>query len=353
MNVKNFKSLADRFLDGLITEDEKKELFLLINSDEKLESKYLLLAKSWINKYNEDVNEKASRENAHKKILSKINCKSHKKLIFKILRVSAVAASIILALTIGYFAGNRPETEYRAELSTPDTIVKYKPQDSTSKYRKTEVVVPRGSRVKITLTDGSTAWINADSKLSYNNDFSKNNRDLYLNGEAYFEVAKGRSLPFKVYTRNICITATGTAFNVESYTNNVKTTLANGSLIISSKSGDTKTLRPNQSIEYISDSIGFGSVKNVQAQLYTSWKDSRWIIRSMSMEEFASKLEKRYNVIIIFEDQSIKGKRITGTLSNETIEQIMQALKSSICVDYSFNKNQITLKNYKTNILSK
>ncbi|MEN6619567.1 MAG: FecR family protein [Rikenellaceae bacterium] len=353
MDVKNFELLADRFLNGLITEDEKKDLFLLINSDEKLKNKYLLLAKRWVNKYKESVNEKVLRERAYKKVLNEIEGKSRKKLIFKTLKVSAVAASIVLALTIGYIAENRPEIDYHSELNVKDSVVKYQPQDSTFKDLKTEVVVPRGSRVKIVLADGSKAWINADSKLSYNNNFSTNNRDLYLNGEAYFEVAKGQSVPFKVFTKNICITAIGTAFNVESYTNHVKTTLANGSVIISSKSGETKTLQPNQSIEYISDSIGFSSVKNVQTELYTSWKDTRWIIRSMSMEEFASKLEKKFDVIIMFEDPLIKEKRITGTLSNETIEQIMQALKSSICVDYSFNKNQITLKNYKTNILPK
>ena len=340
MDAKDVESLVVRFLNGEISENEQAELFRLVSSDEDVRKTYFSLSEKWMKNYRENDEERIHREVACKKVVRKIKGGSYRRFNYWKPGVAVIAASVFLALVLGYYVGSSSLKSIFAE-----RIV--------SQNDSTEILVPKGSRVKIVLADGSVAWINAGSRLSFNKNFSNKNRNLYLKGEAYFEVAKRKEAPFKVYTDKVCITAKGTAFNVESYTNNVKTTLANGIVIVSDKSGDERTLKPNQSVLYDAGTRKFDKIQNVNTELYTSWKDDLWIIRSMEMTEFIERLEKRYDVEIIVEDSTINNRRISATLSNETIEQILLALKSSMGLEYSIHKNVIKLKQIKDKIQPK
>jgi hypothetical protein len=380
MKGEEFEMLIGKFLRDGMSDKEKSHFFSLIVSDDNFKRRYVESICDWINNYKDLPGDCEQRQRAYKRVLSSISSnnnlkkpagsssrrggfyihrtKSLRKSGF--FRIASMVACVLLFLTLGYLAGIKNIQEDKNQKAViEDSIETLRIGEPVAVPLKTELVVPRGSRASVILADGTKVWINADSRLSYTSDYPSGNRNVYLEGEAYFEVvrvedkiSKRNYLPFTVHTKNISIVAKGTAFNVDSYTDNVKTTLTAGSVTVSSENGETKVLKPNQSVEYISNSANFSQVEKVNTELYTSWKDERWIIRSMSLDEFASKLEKRYDVVIIFEDQSIKEKRITGTLSNETIEQIMMALKTSIYIDYCFNKNQITLKSSKNKILT-
>jgi len=118
-----------------------------------------------------------------------------------------------------------------------------------------ETSAPKGSRSLITLSDGTTVWLNADTKFRYPVDYGISNRTVYLEGEAYFKVSKNRNLPFRVNTSDITVTALGTAFNVKAYKEEgtIETTLEEGRVRIDAVNaargaGQLKPvlLKPNQ-----------------------------------------------------------------------------------------------------------
>ena len=83
--------------------------------------------------------------------------------------------------------------------------------------------------------------------------------------------------------------------------------------------------------------------KNVVTELYTSWKDPRWLIEKESLESLAVKRERRYDVHISFAGESLKSITFSGTLLNETLEQVLEAVKLSAPVNYSIHKNTVKL----------
>ncbi|NJK96145.1 MAG: FecR domain-containing protein [Bacteroidales bacterium] len=109
-----------------------------------------------------------------------------------------------------------------------------------------EMIAPLGSRSIVMLPDGTKVWLNSGSKISFSNTFGKSSRDLKLEGEAYFAVAKNKKIPFVVHTSAINITALGTAFNVKAYDddNIIETTLEEGSVKIESISKTGKISAP-------------------------------------------------------------------------------------------------------------
>ncbi len=332
MDINEAVALINLFLRGEISEVDKIKILELIERDKRIKKIYFSMSKQWLESYCEVEEEAENRKKAWQDIqllIARNVMRNRKKLIYRTAFASVMIASVIFAAIFVLHIHNRNTSQINALLSNA----------------RTEIVVPYGSKVKLSLPDSSTVWVNAGSTLSYNNSFSKSNRDVTLDGEAYFEVAKNRQLPFKVFANNVCVEAKGTSFNIESYRQNVTTTLITGTVLISSKYGGDQILRPNQSVCYNSINREFDKVKNVtNAELYSSWKDNIWVIRSMKMDEFIERLEKRYNVVIIENGCEFQNKRISASLSNETIEQVMRALKSTMGVEYSINKNVITLR---------
>ena len=123
-----------------------------------------------------------------------------------------------------------------------------------------EALAPKGSRSFITLSDGSTVWLNSGTKLRYQSNFGQKSRDLFLEGEAYFVVARNPEIPFRVKTSDVWITAIGTAFNVKAYTDEsiIETTLEKGEIRIDALD-DSKLkvesspvfLKPNQKAVFV------------------------------------------------------------------------------------------------------
>jgi transmembrane sensor len=240
-----------------------------------------------------------------------------------------------------------------------------------------EALAPKGSRSVITLADGSTVWLNSGTKLRYQSNFGKNSRDLYLEGEAYFIVAKNPEIPFRVKTSDICITAIGTAFDVKAYKDEgvIETTLEKGEVRID-QLNDLKIkteskpvfLKPNQKAIFIKSSKNLSvsdnkqksqSIQNASAikvrsnpikvdstvdtKLTTSWKDSRWIFRSEKLHNLAPILERRYDIKIIFRDTILNGYKFTGTLKEESLDQVLLALTLSAPIKFDINNDEVYL----------
>jgi transmembrane sensor len=238
-----------------------------------------------------------------------------------------------------------------------------------------EIVAPPGSKSQITLPDGSMAWINAGSKLSYKGDFNQSARIVNLEGEGYFTVTSNKAKPFIVQTAHLKVKAFGTVFNVKAYPDEktVETTLVEGVVEIEAgsktSSGETVTytLRPKQNIIYNiesglagqkSDSMipkeqaperkaeviekGVRVISNIKPELYTSWKDENWVIEGMPLDQLAVLMGRRFNSRIEIRDEALKLYRFTGTIQNETLEQMLVILSLTTPLEYTIGKGNVS-----------
>ena len=142
--------------------------------------------------------------------------------------------------------------------------------------------IPRGGEYKLVLEDGSRIWLNSASELRYPVHFTKDKRQVWLEGEAYFEIAHNAECPFVVKTAKQDVTVLGTSFDVTAYKNENKvyTTLLNGSVRVDTK-GKQQVLVPGEQAVFDGEAI---NVKEVNAKLYCSWIEERFVFMSEDFE---------------------------------------------------------------------
>jgi len=238
-----------------------------------------------------------------------------------------------------------------------------------------EINAPLGSRANITLPDGTDVWLNSGSKLTYNNTFGFNERNVTLIGEAFFDVAHMDRKAFFVNTRGIDIKVLGTEFNVKAYPDEhaIETTVISGEVEVTANQVNqnveiaSMVLKQNQKVIFdtrslnlktIDDEIGDApdsdEAKNIKRgkviiahisnpENESSWKDEKLVIRSESLSEMAIKLERFYNVSIVFNDEDAKQHHFTGTLDKLTIEEVLRAIANTAPIEYEVNRNQINI----------
>jgi ferric-dicitrate binding protein FerR (iron transport regulator) len=236
--------------------------------------------------------------------------------------------------------------------------------EKTQAYLSQVIEVPYGAKSTVKLADGSEVILNAGSQLSYTNDFGKRSRNVTLSGEAYFKVAKNPEKPFVVNTGDMIIRAYGTEFNVKSYTdeNTTATTLVEGSISVELPNQNYKKnkeffLKPDQQLilekktnttktkELVKNNStnSLKIAKNIETEVFTSWVNDKIIVESETLDKLIIKLERKYNVRIHLDNEELKDLKYTGTLENETIEQIMHVLELSSAIDFRIDERQIWL----------
>lgn len=207
----------------------------------------------------------------------------------------------------------------------------------------TTITCPVGDKSTIVLPDSSTVILNSGSKLTFNTDFKNGARQLFLDGEAYFSVQKDPQNPFRVTTATIEVEVLGTEFNLMAYANEAinSTTLVNGSLRVTSENKSYQ-IEPNQ--KFVFDKV------DKQTNLYnlsdlspeTAWTEGRLVFRNQSLQELELKLERWFDVEIEFADEQVKSRRFTGTLTRESILEVLAYLGNSKYVAYEIENNVIT-----------
>ncbi|HEY6503238.1 MAG TPA: FecR domain-containing protein [Chitinophagaceae bacterium] len=222
-----------------------------------------------------------------------------------------------------------------------------------------ETVASKGIRSKIVLPDGSLVLLNSGTKLKYPDSFSDTSREVYLDGEAFFDIVKDSKHPFIVHTAGMDIKVLGTAFNVKAYPGDkqTETSLIRGSIevIIKNESNDRFILSPSEKLvvmnketepETIADptnelkpEIAIQRLKYNAADSTvdeTQWVENKLVFNDESFSEVAVKMERWYNVEIEIRDNRLKEKRLTGNFEKETIDQALEAL--TITNSFSFER---------------
>lgn len=207
------------------------------------------------------------------------------------------------------------------------------------------VAVEKGQKANITLPDGSLVWINSDSKLIYGSGFNDRERVLLLEGEAYFEVSPDKDRPFIVKTNDLSVKALGTSFDVKSYTDEseISTVLMTGKVEVCSFS-DRQILLPNERIVFNRQTGKLKKNTVYDAKDYASWKDNILNFEAESFENIVRVLERYYNTRIVFETESLKQYRFTGTPGNTSLESILQILSLTSPLDYEVKDSVIILR---------
>jgi ferric-dicitrate binding protein FerR (iron transport regulator) len=218
------------------------------------------------------------------------------------------------------------------------------------------------SRSKIALPDGTTIWLNSDSKIIYNNHFGVDNRDITLKGEAYFDVAKNPSVPFVVHAGGLDIKVLGTAFNVTAYEKDrqVTTALVQGSVALSAsvKPGWKLLLLPHQKISITLDAtahavstISPGTITTIQPEPKSniipeiSWVDDKLVFYKETFGSLTKRMERWYGVDIEIKSEALEKVSLTGVFDKESLDQALKALQLSCQFHYSIHDNKVTITN--------
>ncbi len=208
------------------------------------------------------------------------------------------------------------------------------------------LLVPFGKRSKIKLSDGSIVWLNSGSKLIYPSVFAGKEREVYLEGEAIFDVTHNPKKRFKVLTEGQEINVLGTVFNVSSYPNDnsVKTVLKSGSVQINynkNASNSIVTISPGTMAEYHKKGQMI-ETKKVNIYDYFSWKDGILIFKNNDLPYIIAKLSRYYNVKISLKGNLKTKETFSGRLDlKNDVENVLNTLQETTNFEYSLNKNAI------------
>ena len=191
------------------------------------------------------------------------------------------------------------------------------------------LVVPAGQRAHLTLQDGTSVWLNAQSTLTYPARFSGKTRRVTVSGEAYFDVTANPKKPFIVSTQNTEMKVLGTQFNIYSYpgTGCIKTDLVEGSLMVYNKQSPKVgvTLKPNEQIVVKDGNMLVGEMQNSD---YFLWKDGIYSFENERLLDIIEKLQLYYDVKIIVKDPEIFNVRYTGKFrQRDGIDEILRIIQ--------------------------
>ena len=373
-------NLISKYLLGEATEHEIGLVFEWIDLDPKNKEAFIRIKKLWaLNaKGNEDV------EREWKKLRRLILRKNRTYRIKNMAKYAAVLVGVLsTALYIKNYTGHSTtnvidENEITLTTENGKTIVlkekdvlsiqtysgelvvkqvgnsivygDYSKKTTTEKLIYNELFVPYGKKFQLVLSDGSKVHLNAGSSLRYPIQFMTNyRREVYLNGEAFFDISKDSLHPFVVNTNAFDVKVLGTKFNVSSFSEEdvAQTVLVEGSVQMQNKTSAVQaenliTLLPGQKGEILAQERNI-KVSEVDTSVYTSWLDGVLVFRNMAFKEIRKKLERNYNVRIYNNNLLLEEKTFNATFDVETIEQVLRTINENFPIEYSIQDKVIVI----------
>ena len=210
-----------------------------------------------------------------------------------------------------------------------------------------QVIIPYGKRSQVTLPDGSHIWLNSGSQLSYPSVFAGNSREVYLSGEAFFDITPDPDKPFFVITRDIKIRVLGTRFNIFAYNEeqSTQTVLLEGKVTIGKNAflAKTEVMEPGERVIYNHESENFAKDK-VDVNYYTSWLYGYLIFENEPTPEVFKKLERYYNQTIVLEN-GLDNISFSGKLDlKEDIKDVLESITYASSVKITWEGSYYLVK---------
>ena len=288
-----------KFLEQSCSPQELKEVDEWIQASPENRNQLFELERVWSLK-NELYYAQPQRIDKAYRAFEKKHFKNHSSYYLTFLKYAAV-------LFLGIFVGIR-------------SYIVFHEQEITEYVNQIEV--PIGERASLRLSDGTLVWLNSGSRLEYPTHFATDNRQVRLEGEAYFEVQRDESLPFIVQTNTVDVKVLGTKFNVSSYAKEeTKVTLKEGKVQVDCDAGkESYILHPNDS----------------------SWTTGDLSFVNEPLEHIVKVLERRFNVQIVIEDPRLASKEFTCTVKHVTsVDQVLSLLQKTQDLTCKKDKNQV------------
>lgn len=202
------------------------------------------------------------------------------------------------------------------------------------------LTVPPKMDYKLLLSDGTEVWLNATSKLRFPFSFPGNKREVYLDGEAFFQVAKDDSKPFVVHTRQTDIQVLGTSFNVNAYNDGITRTALVSGAVVARADGKEVRLRPGQEAVYKTDK-GY-DVRSFDESEVLAWMKGVYVFHNTSLLEIANVIERWYGVQVVFDNKELAGKRFTGGLEKlQRLDYFLETLELIGDVHYKYDEKGV------------
>lgn len=244
---------------------------------------------------------------------------------------AAVVAAIITFFSLSHF------------LEQPAEVTRQEPQIAM------EVVsVPQGMKRAVKFPDGSIATLNSGTEVRFPEKFTDSIRNVWVKGEAFFEVAENLETPFIVYSDHLRIEVTGTTFNIKDFEKEGQATLAliSGSVKTSpvSNARQVKTLTPGEGVKFVKKSASLETYEvNIEEAL--AWKSGIIIFNNVSIEEMMRVLEDWYGVSIQLKNRpSEKSVKVNGRFDNEILDNVLQSLSYTVMFDYELKEKQVSIR---------
>lgn len=304
------RDIVIAYLEGRLPQEKERELFSRISASDESLSEFREIEKEWKLLHPASPQALAMLDRIRKALTQSLreetSSGTRRKRWIRVGAFVSAAAAILLVCGLMFF----PKVFSR---KTPERIV---------------IETPNGSNSQITLPDGTKVWLNAGTVLSYDGKFNQRQRNVDLQGEAYFEVARNERLPFIVSTRGCSLVVKGTQFDIQAYENNpqVQAVLMEGSLLF--RAGEvTRLMRPNDLVSYdvASETV---TQEQVHAHQYKAWIDGVITYDSITLPVLCNKLSKEFDVDIRLNTSAFNARIIRVAFqSGETVDTILEALE--------------------------
>lgn len=257
-------------------------------------------------------------------------------------KYTVAAASVALLLVLSWWL-----TKNEKEPGQPD------------KAEKHSIAADFESKAQATLPDGTKIWLNAGSRIEYDNHFGEQDRRVTLSGEVFFDVAHNKEKPFLIHTSMFTVKVLGTVLNVRAYPNetHAETALISGSVEVLLEDDPNRTiqLKPAQKLTMPTRKDSLDKMSTVQrltepivssihyhaqdsSSLETVWIKNKLVFRNKSFEELAQEMSRWFNANIEIRDTVLLTKKFTGTFETETISEALQSLSLSQHFKFSYDE---------------
>jgi len=332
-DLNKFYESAISYLSNEMADLEKESFVDSLNEDDKLKALFFQLKDVWEYHQLKDHSAKVDLDLVWKQMLSRqrrqsvqLEPKAFKQWIWQ----SAAAVAVIFGLLWSF--GSIKQMMYD--------------QDELAHI----IECSKGDMVKVSLSDGSFVWLNSDSKLSLDEDFSANNRQLSLVGEAFFNVKSDSLNPFTIDIAGHQVAVKGTSFNLRHYPdeNLFQTSLEEGIVEINSE-GKTLKLIPGEQLNVNMLTGERKLLKDQDLQQFSAWRTGRLEFENIPMEQLARHIERWYNHTIIINDEELLDLKFSGVLKhNKSVEHIMRVLSLTQPIKYEIQEDTIFIEQIKT-----
>ncbi len=323
--------LFTKYIQGRCNPAEKAEILDKLGSSAPSGDLLYSLKKHWHETHGIEVDETVDFDSVLNKIHHSVNLleeeekKSHYTLLHRFYSWSRIAAAVVVILmaSVGVWYSGHTGMFQKEVFYTVSSV--------------------RGQSSNVELPDGSQVWLNGESSIVYSSRYGFRNRNIDLDGEGFFEVAKKSGSPFVVKAGKVEVTALGTRFNVDAYSDNkpLKVTLEEGRVKVSHCDEDIE-MEPGMQVIIAGDGM---KLKKVDTQLFTSWHSGKLIFKDELLHSITHQLGKIYDVEFSFETDDLKNFRYRGSVSlDNSILKALEMLRFSTGIKYEIKGNEILLK---------